>query len=141
MDICKPRLESFRIICPRLSAKCNYITLIYQPLPLCKWFPSAENQRKLPPIQEKAFYNPAKKPASKHFFLATVARKNWVTFTLRNERLDLKITRWFAVHYPIFRISICKQRVLSLSGFFMLCSEIQGSSPFCGFCIRAFLIR
>jgi hypothetical protein len=56
---------------------------------------------------------------------------------LRNERLDLKITRWFAVHYPIFRISICIQWFLSLLG----CSEIQGSSPFCGFSIRTFLIR
>ena len=101
--------------------------LIFAIIPLC-WKP-----KKVTTHSRKSFLQPCKKTASKHFFSYNGSKKNRVTFTLRNERLDLKITRWFAVHYPIFRISICK-RVLSLSGFFMLYSEkIQASFPFCGF--------
>ena len=89
---------------------------------------------------KKKLFTTLQKQLQSTFSYNCSKKKNWVTFTLKNERLDLKITRWFAVHYPIFRISICKP-VLSLSDLFMLCSEIQASSPFCGSSIRAFLIK
>jgi hypothetical protein len=104
MDVCKPRLESFRIICPRLSAKCKCIRLdsgaivIYTSyhstnrFDICHDSPLPKTKESYHPFKKKLFTT-LQKTASKHFFLATVARKNWVTFTLRNERLDLKITR------------------------------------------------
>ena len=86
--------------------------LIFAIIPLC-WKP-----KKVTTHSRKSFLQPCKKTASKHFFSYNGSKKNRVTFTLRNERLDLKITRWFAVHYPIFRISIFIKRLLSLLGFF-----------------------